>query len=248
MFDRARGSTHWFWPGLDQSSRALLLAAFCTGCLKTYAGDGVPAEESRPLRGFDRVSTRGALELEVARGDFGVDVNIDQNLLPHVSTTVSDHTLVVEVSGGNLGKHLPGPHVLVKLPTLKHAELNGTGRLVATGFDDGEDLSVELWGSGYFSWSGNAKSLDALLNGRGSLSLDGTSSSLDINFAGSGSLDARSLRTSSASIKMSGPGSISATVDGRVDASVTGGGDIELYGKVVRGNWSESEGGTISVP
>jgi hypothetical protein len=216
-------------------------------CVETYDGNGTRAQETRALTGFDRVLSRGVLDVAVTQADvFGLTVSIDSNLLERVVTSVSARTLVVEIDGGNLGGHLPGPHVTVSLPTLSDAELIGSGQLSAEGFNEDEPVSVELVGSGDLTWSGEASDVEALLRGSGTLVLTGATSSADLQVGGSGVLDARALTARSASIELDGPGIISATVDGRVDARAAGGGSVELYGDVVEGTWEESDEGTVT--
>jgi hypothetical protein len=219
-----------------------------SGCVETFDGNGVRQEESRTLGSFERVTARGALEVRVTPGPFAVNLSIDANLLPRIKTFVDTSTLIIEMDGGNLGRRVPGPHVIISLPSLVDAELNGSGSLVAEGFEDSELVSVELAGSGVLSWSGEATSLDAVLNGSGTLELEGTATDVELYLAGSGDLDALALDTRRAAIELRGTGNITASVDGRVDASVEGSGTIELYGNVVRGVWEESGGGGVSAP
>lgn len=231
---------HWHW----QVASAGLLAC---GCVETHDGNGMVAEEIRALSGVERVLARGALGVQVTRGDaFGLTVRIDENLLERVVTSVSAGTLVVEIASGNLGEHVEGPHVIVSLPSLLDAELIGSGSLSAEGFSEDETVSVELVGSGAVSWSGDASDVEALLSGSGTLMLAGSTSDLALRLEGTGKLDARELTASGASIELEGEGNISATVDGRVDARASGGGSVELYGDVIEGTWEELEGGTVS--
>lgn len=216
-------------------------------CVETYEGDGTPAQETRALTGFDRVLSRGVLDVTLTEADaFGLTVRIDANLLERVVTSVSDRTLIVEIDGGNLGEHLPGPHVSVSMPALADAELIGSGRLSAEGFSGDEPVAVELVGSGELGWSGEASDVEALLQGSGKVVLTGSTSSVDLQVGGSGELDARALTARSANIELDGTGLISATVDGRVDARATGGGKVELSGEVIEGIWEESEEATIT--
>lgn len=236
-----------------QSARVILAATACAllacACVETYDGNGVPAEETRSVSGFERVSARGALDVELSQAaTFGVSVRIDANLISRIHTSVTDRTLIVQVDGGNLGKSLAGPHVLVALPTLRDVELNGSGHLAAASFDGDESVSVELSGSGAVSWSGTSRALDAVLNGAGDLSLAGSATSLDLHLSGSGELDASALTARGASIELDGSGDISATVDGRVDARVDGSGSVELSGNVIRGTWEVSGGGAVTGP
>jgi hypothetical protein len=219
---------------------------FASGCVETFDGNGVPADEERPLSGFDRVSSRGLLEVAITQGDFAVAVHIDQNLLSRLSTTLSGDTLIIQAEGGNLGDIVPGPHVTIAMPSLVGAELRGTGAFSAKGFDEETPVDVILSGSGDMSWSGDASSLDAVLNGAGELTLKGSAASVDYHLAGVGAFDARDFSAGAANIEVEGTGTLTATVDGRVDAKVTGAGSIELFGDVKKGSWIEAEGGTIT--
>jgi putative autotransporter adhesin-like protein len=216
------------------------------GCVQSFDGNGVPAEEARTATGFDRVSARGALDIEVERGDFAVGVSIDENLISRVATNLDGRSLLIRFEGGNLGDHLPGPHVRVRMPVLTDVELNGSGRLTARGFDGEEPANVELSGSGEVNWSGSSDSLDVVLNGSGDLTVTGEATRAHYFLAGSGTLDARELTAAGANIELEGSGSIQATVNGRVDARIEGSGTIELLGNVTRGDWSQTEEGAIT--
>lgn len=227
---------------------AVLAGALLSGCVEIIDGNRVLAEEARPEQDFTRVHSRGVLDVALAEGPFAVTVRIDENLVPHVRTAVSDDTLFISVEGGNIRKYLPGPHVLVTLPLLRDAELTGSGSLVATELGADTDVSLELTGSGRLSWSGRAEALDALVAGSGELSLDGTAETAELLLRGSGALDARGLTARGANIEVDGSGNITATVDGRVDARASGSGSIELFGEVSEGVWEEVGDSTITGP
>ncbi len=227
---------------------ALLSAALSAGCVDTFDGDGVPGEEVRVAQDFDLLSARGDLDVAVTQGPFAVSVKIDQNLLERVITTVDQGRLEISIDGGNLGEHLPGPNVIVSMPALRDVELNGSGRIAAGEFDEDEAVSVELSGAGEVSWSGDAPSLDALLNGNGELTLSGSATTVTYHLVGAGTLDAKALTARGAGIEVQGSGKVTATVDGRVDATVEGTGTIDLLGNVIQGVWEVSEEGDVTGP
>jgi hypothetical protein len=243
-------SANEVWPRLARGRCAFGCHAVgvlaLAGCVETYDGNGVLGEEARTATGFDRVSVRGSLDVELEPGDFAVAVRIDQNLLSRVATRVDGRSLLVRFDG-NLGDHLPGPNVSIRLPLLSDVELNGAGRLVATGFDGEDPANVELSGSGEVRWSGSTDALDVVLNGSGTLTVAGEATRADYYLAGAGTLDAKELTAEAANIEVEGTGNVQATVDGRVDASVNGSGTIELFGDVTRGDWSETNEGSITV-
>jgi hypothetical protein len=235
---------------LDRTLRwaALLLVGLSSGCVETFDGNGQPGEELRELSGFDRITSRGELEVSVSAGPFAVRVAIDQNLLERVRTRVDSGRLEIGLAGGNLGDRLPGPHVFVALPVLEDLELNGSGRVTALDFDEDDAVSVELAGAGELEWSGETPALDAVLNGSGTLTLAGSATRVDYLVAGSGTLEATELRARGATITVRGSGNVTATVDGRVDATVEGSGGIELFGDVTEGDWVVSEEGDLTAP
>jgi hypothetical protein len=217
-------------------------------CVDTFEGNGIAGAETRAATGFNQVLSRGVLDVRLQHAEqFALQVRIDSNLLDVVRTSVSGGRLSIDVAG-NLSDVLPGPHVIVAMPSLLDAELAGSGSLSAEGFTESEPVSVELTGSGELSWSGKTPALDAIVRGSGALDVVGSAKSIDLYLAGSGNLDAASLTASSAVIEVEGPGKVEAAVNGRVDATVSGGGSIELSGNVVRGIWDDSGEGEIIAP
>jgi hypothetical protein len=212
---------------------ALLLPAM--GCVDILDGNGVRVDVARDVRGFDRVTALGGLDVEISEGDFSVTVSIDENLEPDVLTTVEGGTLTIEVDDANIREKLPGPHVIIAMPALRDAETAGKGSLTATDFEASAPVSLELTGSGTLSWSGRATELDAVLAGDGTLSIEGSAESTELSLRGSGSIDARALIAEDADIQVDGPGELTLTVNGRVDARAAGGARVDLYGRVVEG-------------
>src|SRR5690606_24172039 len=135
----------------------------------------------------------------------------------------------------------------IGMPSLRDAESAGSGSLIADGFESEGPVSLELTGSGRLSWSGRAGDLDAVLAGSGGLTIEGSADDTVLSLRGSGTLDARELTASGARIELDGSGSVSATVNGRVDARVDGSGDVDLYGRVLEGDFESPDGDGVTV-
>jgi hypothetical protein len=232
------------WLGRLAGSAALALLLL-PGCVEIVDGNEVLQEEPRDARDFDKVNARGGLDVAISEGDFSVTVRIDENLLSHVRTSVDDDTLSISVDA-NLREKLPGPHVLVSMPALDDAETTGDGSLTVSEFDAEGPMSLELTGEGSLTWSGRATDLDVVLAGSGDVSIEGTAESAELFLRGSGSLDARDLVADEANIELDGPGELSVTVNGLVNARAANGGSIDLFGRVRAGALEETSGGTIT--
>jgi hypothetical protein len=223
---------------------ALLWVAGCG--LYGVDGNGKRVDEVRPVGVFSEISSDASLDVQVTRGDaFRVAVSIDSNLVHAVRTDVSGDVLWVDV-GEPIGDTVGGPHVLVTMPVLRRAALNGSGSLRADGFDQAEPVSLALDGSGDLSFTGAAPTVTVRASGSGDTRLHGTTPALDVALDGSGSVDARDLDATTADLSLNGSGDIAARVSTSARVALSGSGDIDLYGTASIDSIDVSGSGSIN--
>ncbi|MDB4973434.1 MAG: hypothetical protein JWN48_1775 [Myxococcaceae bacterium] len=216
--------------------RALSFAISCTlvlsGCW-VVEGNGTRTDELRAGAGFSAVENDSSLEVLVERGDaFSIVVSIDDNALDHVQTEIHGNTL--RISTDDLLRSLvPGPHVRVTLPHLLEAKASGSGRLDVLSFEETAPIDLRVSDSGELHFDGRAPQLSAKVTGSGELTLQGSADRLDAEVDGSGDLDARQVVVSSARLEAHGSGDLSATVNGPIDVTLSGSGDIDVFGAAV---------------
>src|SRR5262252_9259387 len=138
------------------SARLMIAAALAaTSCgLYGVEGNGQRATETRQLQGFSAVLADDSLDVQIQHGDaFDVQVSIDSNLLGQLRTDLIDGgaTLLIHVEG-SVRDMLPGPHVMVTMPVLQRAVLDGSGSVTATGFQQTDPVALELDGSGLLTY------------------------------------------------------------------------------------------------
>jgi hypothetical protein len=214
-----------FRPG--SWAAGLLLLAGCG--LLGVDGNGERVNEVRALEGFSAVESDGSLDVEITRGDvFHVEVSIDSNLLRRVHTDVVGDVLRIDEE--SIGDTVAGPHIIVTMPLLRRASLNGSGGLSAAGFQQTEPVSLVLDGSGDLSFAGDVPRLDVGVSGSGDARVSGTAPALGVALDGSGTVDARSLDATTADLSLSGSGDIAASVSGSARVEISGSGDVDLYG------------------
>jgi hypothetical protein len=196
----------------------LLALVVASACGFGIDGNGKRVEEQRPLAGFVEIDNRSAFDVQVEPGETF-----------SVSVSVVDETLIVD-SHENIGGMLLGPHVTVTMPRLRSARLSGSGRLDVLSFEQSEPLDLMLSGSGDLFFEGEAASIVADLSGSGTLRVAGATERLALNLDGSGSIDARSCSAAQGKLDLDGSGDLRATVHGPVEVSLSGSGDVDLYG------------------
>lgn len=228
---------------------AVLLGLALTqlGCPGETEGNGKAGSEIRSGTDFTRVECLTDLDIAIEQGDeFHIELRVDENLVPLVTTRVEDGTLVIN-SKGSIDPHLAGPHLIVTMPAIERAELSGSGRIDVDGFDSDRPLELALTGSGKMSFSGKAAKVKVDLSGSGRVDLAGVADRADVDLSGSGRIEGKDLMTSGAAADLSGSGLVFLSVDGPVDIDLSGSGNIELYGDPVVSRKSISGSGEVKV-
>ncbi len=193
-------------------------------------GNGKRVDEQREMAAFSRIRSDCELDVQVVQGDDqALTVRIDSNLQDLVKTHVSNDTLFIDVHE-EIDQIVDGPHVLITLPGLRAVKLAGAGSMILA-FDEPESpLDLFLSGSGSMRFDGTTATLGAFLSGSGEIRLAGETSDVALTLSGSGSIRGEDLAASSGAIDLSGSGDISATVVDSARVSLSGSGQIDLYG------------------
>ena len=116
--------------------------------------------------------------------------------------------------------------------TLAAATLTGSGALWLAGSSSPEALTLTLTGSGdLFADAVAAKHLEATLTGSGDLWVEGgRAATIDARLSGSGDLDLRAAAAPAATLRLTGSGDLSATVSDTVEVTLSGSGDVRVWG------------------
>jgi len=232
------------WKMLRLCGVAAVLAL--AGCGLGVDGNGQRVNEVRALEGFSAVETAASLDVKITRADaFHVEVSIDSNLLHAVRTDLVGDVLLVDASEP-IGRTVPGPHVIVTMPTLRRAAVSGSGGLSASGFQQVDPVTLVIDGSGQLSFSGDVPQADVRASGSGDARLQGTAAALAVAVDGSGTVDARGLEAMTADLSISGSGDLAANVSGSAHVTVSGSGSVDLYGNAVLESSNVSGSGSVT--
>lgn len=223
------------------------LAALClVACDSGVEGNGERTDELRETATFSRVRSDCSLDVETVQGDAtSVTVSLDSNLQPLVRTRVEGDTLYVE-SDESFEDMVTGPHVRITVPMLSAAKLAGSGRMAFWLDQPSATLDLTLSGSGALRYEGRAAGLGAYLSGSGNIQLLGEAPNLDVELSGSGAVRARDLLAERAQIELSGSGDVTANANDSFSVSLSGSGDIDLYGGGSIDGYRNSGSGNIT--
>ncbi len=196
---------------------ALLVFAASCQSFPTVHGSGLVLTEERDVSSFHAVDVSGSADVILTQGEGeSLSIECDDNLLPHIRSTVSDGVLRLRFENGSWS---PSERTVYRIgiEDVESVRLRGSVSLVSSGLE-GRDVDLHISGSG----SAHIESL--------------RSEATDFTTSGSGDLRLGSIETGSLHIGVSGSGEVtvgSGTV-GRMDASTSGSSDLDMPGVQVQ--------------
>ena len=183
--------------------------AFLAGCSRPgIQGDGVIKTEDRPISEFSKLVAEGGYQIKWFSGKSALTISTDQNLLPHIRTSVSGDTLRID-SDENLA---PTKGITITLSSAALADARFTGGIHFTaGHLSGRNLRLESTGAADISVAGSVTHLEA-------------------NLTGASHLSAKSLRTQTATLSLLGASDAHVNVSDTLKVSITGAGSLTYSG------------------
>lgn len=208
---------------LRDLSKAALAFAIVLGCAVASSravdrdnnrieGSGVKKTETRDLKPFTQITLKSAANIDVQIGDKqSVTVEGDDNILPVIETNVKDDGQLMITSPKNTNYEPKNDvKVTITVPSLTNIRLDGAGDINVHGMT-GKEFSVDL-------------------RGAGNIKLDGKIDELNVELKGAGNVDTTKLTATNAKVNVSGAGNCKVQAKEKLDARVSGVGNIQYTG------------------
>jgi hypothetical protein len=240
------------------SIKILLAALLVTGAGHTFAKPATVitdpetnTTEDRNLSGFTAVALSGSFDYYITQGSTeSVKIDAPGDILPYIITEVRGGVLKVYTkSHFKMGDIFGGDKKVIVRITAKNLnsiELAGSGDVFFKGGITTGSLRVSLSGSGDITGKVTVKELESSITGSGDLTLYGRAESSKVSVVGSGDFTGRDLLTSNTSVRIVGSGDANVNVNGSLNASVSGSGDIQYSGGPKNVNKSVAGSGEIN--
>lgn len=209
---------------------AVVALAMLTSCVNCHYSrtTSAQAEESRQLKGFERIELLGSLDVKYEQADsFSVVVKAPVKVLKDVETSVEGNKLVVCMKGSNKFINFGVPDaddvtIYVTSPDFLGIELRGSGDFECMQLLDTDNLDISLNGSG------DVKFADIICD------------QVNVSLVGSGDVELNHVKMMQSNVNLVGSGDVKIDFDdsGSVDSNLTGSGDITLSGTVKQYNYN----------
>lgn len=205
-----------FWKRALLALVTLGLAMSMTGCtgilgLGTTKGSGNVKTASRAVSGYTKVQLSGAGILNIAQtGTESLTISAEDNLLPLLTSDVSDGTLTLGVKQGqSITPTKPITYTLT-VKQLNALDLSGAATVNAVNI--------------------TTDALQVSCSGAGAMTISGSAQTQSVTISGSGSYNARDFKTSGSTVEISGIGSATVSASQTLNATISGAGTVTYYG------------------
>ena len=157
--------------------------SICSLVFQRVQGSGVMRSEKREVSGFSKIDGSGAINVEISMQEtFSVEVEADDNLLEYIKTEVDGDTLKI-YSEGRLSRQNP-VNVKIGMPSINGLEIAGASKANVANVT-GAEISLSANGASRINISGEVKNLQSKANG-------------------ASAIEAESLKTENAEVKVNG--------------------------------------------
>ena len=178
-----------------------LVAACHHGLMNQVSGSGNRQKQKRELGSFTSISTEGAFHLEVvAQKPVALEIEADDNILPLVSTEVSNNVLHIKPSQTY---SVSEPVIIrIAMPNLEGIKANGAGKIDVAGLNN-EKFEIDV-------------------NGAPAIKISGETKLVDIDTNGAAKIDTSKLRAARAVVESKGVSRVEVHAADQLDVTVSG--------------------------
>lgn len=193
----------------------LFLIALVSGCHRMHGGvrgSGNRIKEKRDVGSFTSISTEGAFEIEVVcQKAPSLEIQGDDNILPLVSTDVSNNVLHVR----STRNYSVSESIVIKIAVadLSGISASGAGSFVVT---DVKNDKFEI-----------------TANGAPTIRVSGETKALNIDANGAGKVDTHKLRAGRVEVKSKGVAKVEVYASEQLDVTVSGPSQVIYHGDAV---------------
>ena len=163
------------------------------------------------ITNFEKIRVGGAFVVKIQKGDtFKVVADGREEDIDDVEVKVEDGTLRVENRKKiKLMGNIKRIGLTITVPTVQSVDLSGATLSKITGFNNLNDLKVDISGASKTLIDINAKKLDLDVSGASKVELRGSATSLEADVAGACNLEAEQMNIQTADVEASGISKVS---------------------------------------
>jgi len=214
---------------------------------KRVKGNGNIKTEDRSVSNFKNVDVSGAAKVLVSQGDQpSIKIECDENLLSYIEVSQEGETVTVREKHGFHLVPTGDVRVYVTTKVYNHIKVSGAVDIIGqTKITNPEDLTLSVSGAGDIKMDVDAPRLTADVSGSGSIDLKGQTKDVDLDLTGAGHAHCYELLAENTKVDISGAGDAEVFASVKLDATVSGAGNVNYKGNATTVNQHVSGAGSV---
>lgn len=181
------------------------------------------------LTNFDRLDMGSAFIITVQAGtEFQIIAEGDRRNLDDLDVYTRNGTLYARYRNSRNRQYETSFTII--MPTLRGVSFSGASQSTIHGFDNLNELDIELTGASKGQFAIQAREVDLTLSGASNLQLNGEGLEMEADLSGASTLKAFSYPVKSANLDLSGASNASVSVSGTLDVEASGASNVRYRG------------------
>lgn len=221
-----------------------LLLTSCFGDGDGIRGSGNVTKDTRSLQGFSKINVDSGMEVTISQGDFEVVVEADDNIQPHVVTSVENGTLYISSDYNSF--YNATRHITVKMPVVEKLEIGSGSSVRSTNTLTGNKISLDVDGGSSVTLDLEADEIDVDANQGSSVTLRGIALVFQPSAGQGSSISATALTANDIKAEASSGSSIEVHAAVSLNAEASSGSSIRYRGNPTQVVIDKGSGGDVS--
>ena len=213
---------------------ALLAAFSLSSCTKDrIKGTGATVSETFTIANFSKVNLDFSADVNyVYDKDYYVSVDAQQNVIDQMDIEKNGSTLCLKFKTGTHLVKFDKVTFTIHSPSFEGGNVSGSGDLYVRGGFKSTNLNLDVSGSGKIDIQTiETDNVDATISGSGKMEVhSGTATSINSKISGSGKILLEDLEAQDVTTKTSGSGTTKVWATNKLNAKITGSGDVYYRG------------------
>lgn len=230
---------------------AALAAVLFTSCVSNFQlGDGIEGNgnvitQTRDVdNDFDKVDvSRGLTVVLEQSDDYAVEVEADENLQEHISTTVENGTLII-TADENI--QATTQTIYVKMPTLTSVKTASSSNLSSKNAFTGSEIDLRSSSSSEIAIKLEYDTINCRTSSSASVDIRGMALTLNADSSSSSDINARNLTVNDVTAEASSSSTIEVRPGVKLSAKASSSGSIDYFGSPKTVSKEESSSGSVS--
>jgi len=197
----------------------------------TVRGSGNVITEKREVKGIDSIQLSTLGKLEIIQGEEeGLEINAEENLLPHLLTTISGKTLEIHTANNVTIEPTKDIIYTLKVKNLSGLFTSSLGSIYASQLTT-DKIEIGISSSGNINISTLiGGDLQVRISSSGALNLAGKVATQDVKISSSGNYNGGDLQSQSAFVRISSSGNARIWVINDLSVQISSSGNVDYFG------------------